>query len=54
MMSIIGDPRTESVNPYSARIDFRRQNLTFVDVRFWRLKSILAVRIKIFIMAADS
>ena len=27
---------------YSARIDFRRQNLTSVDVRYWRLKSILA------------
>ena len=30
-------------NPYSAGIDFRRQNLTFVDVRFWRLKSIPAL-----------
>ena len=29
-------------NPYSAGIDVRRQNLTSVDVRFWRLKSILA------------
>ena len=28
-----------NVNPYSAGIDFRRQNLTSVDVRFWRLKS---------------
>ena len=25
---------------YSAGIDFSRQNLTSVDVRFWRLKSI--------------
>ena len=27
-------------NPHSAGIDFSRQNLTSVDVRFWRLKSI--------------
>ena len=27
------------INPYSAGIDFSRQNLTSVDVRFWRLKS---------------
>ena len=30
------------LNPYSAGIDFRRQNLTSVDVKFWRLKSISA------------
>ena len=30
-------------NPYSAGIDLRRQNLTSVDVRFWRLKSIPAL-----------
>ena len=29
--------------PYSAGIDFSRQNLTSVDVRFWRLKSIPAL-----------
>ena len=29
----------ENINPYSAGIDFSRQNLTSVDVRFWRLKS---------------
>ena len=29
-----------SINPYSAGIDFSRQNLTSVDVRFWRLKSL--------------
>ena len=28
------------VEPFG--IDFRRQNLTYVDVRFWRLKSIPA------------
>ena len=27
---------------YSAKIDFSRQNVTSTDVRFWRLKSILA------------
>ena len=32
-----------NVNPYSAGIDFSRQNLTSVDVRFWRLKSIHAL-----------
>ena len=31
------------VNPHSARTDFRRQNLTSIDVRFWRLKSIPAL-----------
>ena len=30
-------------NSFIAGIDFRRQNLTSVDVRFWRLKSILAI-----------
>ena len=28
------------LNPYSAGINFSRQNLTSVDGRFWRLKSI--------------
>ena len=27
-------------NPYSVGTDFSRQNLTSIDVRFWRLKSI--------------
>ena len=27
-------------NPFSAGSDFRRQNLTSIDVRLWRLKSI--------------
>ena len=31
-----------ALRPYSVGIDFRRQNLTSVDVRFWRLKSIPA------------
>ena len=30
-------------NPYSAGIEFSRQNLTTTDVRFWRLKSIPAL-----------
>ena len=29
---------------YSAGIDFSRQNLTSTDVRFWRLKSIPALK----------
>ena len=52
------DPRTEGIkagncvsnssfDTFSAGIDFRlksiRQNLTSVDVRFWRLKSIPAL-----------
>ena len=32
-----------SINPFSAGIDFCRQNLTSVDVRFGRLKSIPAL-----------
>ena len=27
-------------NPLSARTNFRRQNMTSIDVRFWRIKSI--------------
>ena len=34
---------TNIFNPYSEGIDFSRQNLTSVDVRFWRLKSIPAL-----------
>ena len=32
------------VNPWSAVIDFRRHNLTSVDVRLWRLKSVPALK----------
>ena len=32
----------ERVYPYSAGIDFSRQKLTSVDVRFWQLKSVSA------------
>ena len=32
------------LNPYSVRIDFRRQSVTSVDVRFWRPKSIPALK----------
>ena len=31
-------------NPNSAGVDFRRQHLASVDVRFWRLKSIPALK----------
>ena len=31
------------VYSFSAGVDFRRQNLTSADVRFWRLKSIPAL-----------
>ena len=34
----------EQLNPFSAGTDFRRQNLTSIDVRFWRLKSIPALK----------
>ena len=37
-------PFTVSFNPYSAGIDFRRQNLTFADVRFCHLKTIPALK----------
>ena len=39
------DPKKSPLlfNPYSAGIDFSRQNLTSVDVRVWRLKSITAL-----------
>ena len=36
-------PCWECPNPYSAGIDFSRQSLTSVDVKFWRLKSIPAL-----------
>ena len=31
-------------NPFSAGIDLSRQNLTSIDVRFWRLISIPALK----------
>ena len=37
------DLQIKQINPYSAGIDFSRKNLTSVDVRFWRLKSIPAL-----------
>ena len=36
-------------NPYSAGIDFRRQNLTFIDVIFLRLRN--TIRVTQFMMA---
>ena len=41
-----------SHSPYSTGIDFKRQNLTSVDVKLWRLKSI-PVSSNTFIMAVD-
>ena len=44
------------VNPYSAGIDFRRQNMTYVLCRRQILTSKIdprAVKVKIFIMSAD-
>ena len=42
-------------NPYNAGIDFSRQNLTSVDVRFWRLKSIPALYVRIWrLQTSDS
>ena len=41
--AIWGMNKVWAFNTYSAGIDFRRQYLTSVDVRFWRLKSILAL-----------
>ena len=40
------------VNPYSAEIDFRRHNMTSVDVILCGLKS-RTVRVDIFTMAVD-
>ena len=34
---------------FSAGTDFRRQNLTSIDVRFWRLKSVPALKEKIMV-----
>ena len=36
------------INSFSAEIVFRRQSLTYVDVRFWRLKTVPALRELIF------
>ena len=46
--------RNARFNPFSAGTVFRRQNLTSVDVRFWRLKTIHAlIEITKYIMAVD-
>ena len=41
----VTNKRAVVVNPYSAGIDFTRPNLTSVDVRFWRLKSIPVLKV---------
>ena len=40
-------------NPYSAGIDFRRQNPTYVDVNFTAKIDPHTMRIKLFIMVVD-
>ena len=44
-----------TLDPYSAGIDFSRQNMTSTDVRFWRLFKVdpRTVRVKIFLMVID-
>ena len=39
-----GYRRDNQMDPFSAGTVFRRQNLTSVDVRFWRLKTIPALK----------
>ena len=39
LVSMVCMKVVQRFNPYSAGIDFSRQNLTSTDVRFWRLKS---------------
>ena len=34
----------DMLNPFNAGTVFRRQNVTSIDVRFWRLKSIPALK----------
>ena len=36
--------RDVRINPFTAETDFRRQNLTSLDVRFWFLKSVPALK----------
>ena len=38
---------SSNLSPYSTGTDFSRQNLTSVDIRFWRLKSIAALKSKL-------
>ena len=45
-MQINGYHAAMVLNPYSSGIDFSRQNMTYVDVRFWRLKSIPALHMQ--------
>ena len=39
-MSTEFDQHIDMINLYSAGIDFSRQNLTSVDVRFWQILSL--------------
>ena len=47
LVSMVYTAVFQRFNPYSAGIDFRRQNLTSVDIKFWRLKSIPAQYLQI-------
>ena len=40
----MGQGMVLGIKPYSWEIGFRRQNLTSLDVRFWRLKLIPALK----------
>ena len=44
LQPINGGKRQGVINHSSAGTDFSRQNLTSLDVRFWRLKSVPALK----------
>ena len=44
---------SKCIEPFSAGVDFKRQNLTSKDVRFWRLMSNPSLKDKRFIKAED-
>ena len=50
LLTLVSD---RTLNPYSTGIDISRQNLTSVDVRFWRLKSIPVCRRQILTTKVD-
>ena len=42
-VKIVAEGQEFRLNPHSAGIKFKRRNLKFVDVKFWRLKTIPAM-----------